>query len=212
MSRTGQISTQERRGTPGRDRLADQLRVHGRSLAEALRGVLCLLREHFPLLCGLRQLWYKAVLSTWRKREAGTTHVCPDAVDQSSPTDLRASLAQRREPLIVGLGVEVHSGGLQPAEKIGPRRSVLVGRRDDMDVFELGARREGQVDQSSGCRVDGQPVDVLKVLCQPMPRQRRDLALTGPDEGRQPTSSAVRTSSGHASVSFQMPCSVSPHS
>jgi hypothetical protein len=45
-----------------------------------------------------------------------------------------------------------------------------------------------------------------------MPRQRRNLALTGPDEGRQPTSSAVRTSSGHASVSFQMPCSVSPHS
>lgn len=38
------------------------------------------------------------------------------------------------------------------------------------------------------------------------------LILTGPFSGKQPTSIAVRTRSGHASLSFHMPYLVSPHS
>lgn len=90
------------------------------------------------------------------------THMDPDAVDEGTPADLRASLAQRGKPFVVGRGIEAETSSLQPVEEICPAWSVRLRRRDDMDVLEIATLREGQLDEGSSRRVDGKPVDVLR--------------------------------------------------
>lgn len=111
-----------------------------------------------------RQLWGSNVVNaihTWVSVLFVTTHIGPNALDQSSTTNSRTCCPHSLQPFFLAFALESHIGFFEPAEEVGPRGQRATFRRADMTdphlrlhLF-LRGRDEGEVDECTRSYVYG---------------------------------------------------------